>query len=344
MSGFDPIRSAGAFSDAQAVLDLVVRSLSEVSPSSYVFGCIYRSHPALEIGLSAACQAGHLISLPGLHEAFAQSATFFDRWSVQSRQRERWREYPGVDPSPLHAYWTGDDFWKQKAPGPFRRIVVCQGDRPLAYVSYALRPGQTWSAEERRRMSARYHRVADAIRLAALSWRARHSPLDQSTALQKGDAATVVLSGDGTVLASSPDARRWMGRDGELTEAITALGRVDSSRPVRLRQFALRTSQAHSVEGIGWRVIRVSARSEVAPAALDAESMPDLSPRELELCEWLVQGRTNSEIAGRMGIRPSTVKTMLERLYFRREVGGRVALVQQLMSADRRIVSAGGAL
>ena len=193
----DPIRSAAAFSDAQSVLDWVVRDLSLASPRTFFLGCIYRSYPALEMGLSAGCRDGHLVDVRGLHEAFCQSPTFFDRWVVESRQRNRWQDYTQIDiPVPLR------QFWKLKTFNSFRRIVLCNGSRPMAYLSADLPPGSTWTHAELSGIDARYRQSSNALRLAALAWRARHSPEDRSTRLLQGKQAVVILGENGVVLSS----------------------------------------------------------------------------------------------------------------------------------------------
>jgi len=190
----DPIRSAAAFSDAQSVLDWVVRDLSLASPRTFFLGCIYRSYPALEMGLSAGCRDGHLVDVRGLHEAFCQSPTFFDRWVVESRQRNRWQDYTQIDiPVPLR------QFWKLKTFNSFRRIVLCNGSRPMAYLSADLPPGSTWTHAELSGIDARYRQSSNALRLAALAWRARQ-------------------------------ARRWLPRDAELNEFVAHIGNSDSDR------------------------------------------------------------------------------------------------------------------
>lgn len=55
---------------------------------------------------------------------------------------------------------------------------------------------------------------------------------------------------------------------------------------------------------------------------------PRLTSRQQELLTLLAQGHTNARVAARMGVAPSAVKTMLERLYYRFNVRGRVELLR----------------
>lgn len=324
----DPIRSAADFSDAQTVLDWVVRDLSIASPRTDFLGCIYRSYPALEMSLSSACKGGQLVDVRGLHEAFCQSPTFFDRWVVESRQRNRWQDYTQIEiPGPLK------QFWKLKTFHSFRRVVLCTGSRPIAYLSASLPSGSTWTHEELAAIDARYRKSSNALRLAAIAWRARHSPEDRATRLLKGKQAVVILGENGVVLSCSPEARKWLPRDAELNAFVTQLGQSDSDRgKQRLRRFDVDFSEESSALHTPWKVIRLSPTREPVPTGLSDDLEGDLSPRELELCEWLVMGHGNASIAEQMGVKPSTVKTMLERLYERREVRGRVELVKQLLT------------
>lgn len=324
----DPIRSAATFSDPQSVLDWVVRDLSLASPRTFFLGCIYRSYPALEMALSSRCQGGQLLDVRGLHEAFCQSPTFFDRWAVESRQRNRWQNYTEVDiPVPLRRYWKIKTFYS------FRRVVVCSGSRPLAYLSADLPPGISWTAEELRAIESRYRQSAGALKLAALAWRAKHSPEDRSTRLLHGKQGAIVIGENGEVLSSSPDAKRWLSRDAELNDFVAHVGASSrQSGTQRLRRFEANVSEESSTVHTPWKIVRLSLCNEATPHRLNDDLAGTLSPRELELCEWLALGRSNASIAAEMGLRSSTVKTMLERLYERRGVHGRVALVRQLLT------------
>ncbi len=306
----------------------MLRDLSRASPRTYFLGCIYRSHPALEMGLSASCRNGELLSVRGLHEAFAQSPTFFDRWAVQSDQRNRWQDYTEIAvPNPL------TDFWKLRRFNAFRRVVLCHGARPIAYLAAELPPGSTWTRDELARIDNRYRSSSNALRLAAMAWRAMNAPEDQASQLLHGARAVVVLAENGAVLSCSPEVKRWLPRDAELGEFVEFVGQeARESGTQRLRRFEARFSAESSASRSTWKVIRLMPTMDLTPTRLAERSTTSLAPRELELCEWLVAGRTNASIAAEMGVRPSTVKTMLERLYERRGVHGRVALVKQLLT------------
>ena len=60
-----------------------------------------------------------------------------------------------------------------------------------------------------------------------------------------------------------------------------------------------------------------------------------LSRRETEVLAWLVQGKSNAEIAGILGLSPVTIKHCLERIYGKLDVGTRAAATAVAMAAVR---------
>jgi DNA-binding NarL/FixJ family response regulator len=58
-----------------------------------------------------------------------------------------------------------------------------------------------------------------------------------------------------------------------------------------------------------------AAASDPDPERSDRRLRPLLSPREQEVLEWLAAGRTVSEIAVALGLRPKTVANCKQRLY-----------------------------
>jgi DNA-binding NarL/FixJ family response regulator len=54
-----------------------------------------------------------------------------------------------------------------------------------------------------------------------------------------------------------------------------------------------------------------------------------ISERELEVLELLAAGRSNKEIAGRLGVSPNTVKTHVAKLFGKLEVGRRTEAIRR---------------
>lgn len=59
-----------------------------------------------------------------------------------------------------------------------------------------------------------------------------------------------------------------------------------------------------------------------------------LTGREREILEWVARGRTNKEIAGILGVRPSTVRKHLENVFAKLEVNTRTAAVAAAFGRD----------
>lgn len=79
------------------------------------------------------------------------------------------------------------------------------------------------------------------------------------------------------------------------------------------------------------RAVLTLLRPHLHQAYLDAERrrhpVPRLTPRQWELLRLLAVGRTNTQIARRLGISEGTVRTHLENIYERLDVSSRTAAV-----------------
>jgi DNA-binding CsgD family transcriptional regulator len=60
-----------------------------------------------------------------------------------------------------------------------------------------------------------------------------------------------------------------------------------------------------------------------------------LTPRELEAARIAAQGKSNKEIAAKMGIKESAVQQYLSRSYEKLEVHSRSALLYRVLSSGR---------
>jgi DNA-binding NarL/FixJ family response regulator len=86
------------------------------------------------------------------------------------------------------------------------------------------------------------------------------------------------------------------------------------------------------------RALLALLRPHLHQAYLDAESrrhpVPRLTPRQKDLLRLVAAGHTNTQIARRLGISESTVRTHLENIYQRLQVSSRTAAVTRAF-ADR---------
>jgi DNA-binding CsgD family transcriptional regulator len=222
------------------------------------------------------------------------------------------------------------EFWRRRwgvQLSQFRRIVLCEGARPLAYVAANLIEGR-WSPAELAAVSKRFRAISGALRLASMAFRARYAPENLSTRLLERSPGALVLSPSGALIAASPVARDWLRRDEELGQWLS--DKPLEASALRLRRLSLQVAPYASRTGLRWQIVHCTPSQELPPTRLTERASTPLSPREREICEWLIAGYTNAEIAAQVGVRPSTVKTMLERLYSKLDVGGRVDLTRLL--------------
>jgi DNA-binding CsgD family transcriptional regulator len=98
-----------------------------------------------------------------------------------------------------------------------------------------------------------------------------------------------------------------------------------------------RTARLFFVRGPGLafserdRALLTLLRPHLAQAFVDAERqrnpVPDLTPRHWDLLHLLAAGRTNTQIARKLGLSEGTVRTHLENIYARLEVSNRTAAI-----------------
>ncbi len=304
--------------DAHAIILAAARLLSETVEGRTTVVCIYRDHPALEISVAAAARNGCNLDTDGLAARFAGGAPAFDRWRVRAAHQDRWKTV--AVPIPDREFWRGTMALENES---YRRIVLCEGDRPSAYVAVDT-GSRPWTAGDSRKMYACVRELRPILLHVAFRWRLDHTPQPLSLRLLSDGPGVAVLGTHGAVLCASPVARSWLARSEELRTALSSCHGDTGS--ARIRGHALRWEP---LDGDDSQIlVRIAKHSESAPPLLE---LSDLTPRETELCEWLVAGKSNARIAAAMGIRPSTVKTMLERLYWKRGVAGRVELAASLM-------------
>jgi DNA-binding NarL/FixJ family response regulator len=86
------------------------------------------------------------------------------------------------------------------------------------------------------------------------------------------------------------------------------------------------------------RAVLALLRPHLHQAYLDAERrrhpVPQLTPRQTGLLHLVAAGRTNAQIARRLGISEGTVRTHLENIYERLQVSSRAGAVTRAF-ADR---------
>jgi DNA-binding NarL/FixJ family response regulator len=83
------------------------------------------------------------------------------------------------------------------------------------------------------------------------------------------------------------------------------------------------------------RALLTLLRPHLHQAYLDAERRrhprPQLTPRQQDLLRLVAAGHTNTQIARRLGLSESTVRTHLENIYRRLQVSSRAAAVTRAL-------------
>jgi DNA-binding NarL/FixJ family response regulator len=139
--------------------------------------------------------------------------------------------------------------------------------------------------------------------------------------LDASEEAVVAVDASGAIVDTSPVASALLRADrsipNRVREAVRALNRTVAV--VRSDHYVIHASHCAADRGVAHLV--------VIDGSGFAEPPVPLTDRQIELLGHLRRGLTNAEIAKVMGNAPSTVKTMLERLYERTGAGNRVELV-----------------
>ncbi len=310
----DPVAALGELltrlDDAEGIVQLVADELSQVGPHVIGFCALYRGNPALELDCAAAAAHGAASGLgPGLSEAFARSATLFDRWAVQYSERNRWRtkSLSMIEGSRLAAYW-GD------APLAFSRIIVCEGAVPVGYMAFAAVQGHslpTPSPGFRQKAKT----LASILRAVAHRRAKGEARALADRLLQRHDGVAI-YSLEGDLLASTPSVRRLAQGDA-----------LDAGRSAQeAAAFASEVSLLDGQHG-SFRVAHVSLRRPIT-APTPAAAFGTLTPREHDIVAALLEGGSNKDIADRLGVKPSSVKSSLERVYQKTGTPGRAELVR----------------
>jgi DNA-binding CsgD family transcriptional regulator len=77
----------------------------------------------------------------------------------------------------------------------------------------------------------------------------------------------------------------------------------------------------------------VTQRIPRALQAISTFTQLRLSPREVEACRWIIEGLQRPEIAERMHVAESTVRSSIKSVYARLGIGSREQLVSLALQA-----------
>jgi DNA-binding CsgD family transcriptional regulator len=316
--------AARALESESTVVELGARVLFEACPRGLGFAYTIRGHPARSVGAAILYAEGREIrevDLERFRRVYGHAQLYYDRTSVSPDQRGRWTDLPGdwFRHSPFYAIF--------RPYGRMGRALVCLGARPLACAGLLLPNDQRALTEgERRSLQLAARRSSGLLRITALLAQAEAALDGVEHLLSRSSEAAFLLSAGGLLLACSSPGQRALERWPRLSESLAEAVRQARSEAVTVDGPA---------EGLEIHVTPCTPRGSAAGylavvGGSRASGRDRLSPRETQLVGWLEQGLANAAIAERMGLAPTTVKTMLERLYRKLGVSGRVALLHRL--------------
>jgi DNA-binding NarL/FixJ family response regulator len=240
---------------------------------------------------------------------------------VPAEQRNRWVE-------PFREGIASRESWKKGSLYPFvrhldigdqGRIAICSAEVLVAFAVVGVPEGTEFTDDERARLTACASELIVPLRVCAMVANAK----DGGSALEELLAAradvVVLTDARGGILGESRRASDLLAREPHVRNSVVRAVERAADGPFRARGRSFFASPCVR-RGIGGAYM-------VAIDEASKQAKKKLSARQLELIGYLERGLANAEIARAMGIAPSTVKTMLERLYKQAGVANRVELI-----------------
>jgi DNA-binding NarL/FixJ family response regulator len=139
--------------------------------------------------------------------------------------------------------------------------------------------------------------------------------------LDASDEAVIAVDSNGGIVDTSPGAAGLVRSDRSIPDRIRDAVRTPrrTVAVVRADDYVIHVSPCAADRAVTYLVV-IDGRGFAEPPV-------PLTERQRELLGHVRRGLSNAEIAAAMGNAPSTVKTMLERLYQRTGVANRVELL-----------------
>lgn len=316
--------AAEALEDLPSVVRSAARAMAEACPRGIGVAVALSGWPATSIAAIAAYQDGEVPSvyLDAYRRLYPRLPLVYDRYRVARPQRNVIRELfadEGMSPDELRRIPVYDALFRPLGALGQARAVVCIGSRPVGVLGQLLPElAPALLDGERRRLQATVDRLIGPFRIATRLQEAEsaHAALDHLMA-SRADAA-VVATPDGRVLSASAAARRLLDERSELVAAVRSV--VRQGAPALLGDLELHlTPCAPRGRAPAWLVLIGRAAPPVRGRWTD---------RQAEVLALVREGLTNAEIADRMAVSPTTVKTWLQRLYRRTGTRNRVELLR----------------
>jgi len=303
-----------------AALELAVRAMFEACPRGLAIGFLSRGPRSESLGAFRLFHEGRFSrqAMPLLAHVRTPA---YDVANVPSAQRNRWVEpfregiatHEGFKASTLYPFVARFGVLEQG------RVAVCAGERQVALVGLAIPEGTEFSDEERSRLTATGEALVVPLRIAALVSDELRERSALERILESTQDALVATNARGQPVLTSRAAVVALRRDRKLAGLIEAAARVANGGVARHREGGVTIHVSPHREGDVAYLVALDTETLVEPPL-------ELSERQRELIGLVERGLSNAEIGSAMSLAPSTVKTMLERLYKKAQVAGRAEL------------------
>lgn len=311
------------------IVSLAAAAVAHAVPRGMTFAYDIRDWPARTIGKMGLHMEGEDADFNPFPTIFPHIEVGFGRVTVQVEQRNKVVEVfrtSSLTPETLRSssFRGMLDHYRVLQSA---RCVVCLGARPVGNIGAFIPEGSAgFTARELTNLRLVAQAALGPLRLSALlgGWTALTDAVDHLMASRLD--ASLLVSENGMLMGASTRGERMIERYPELVEVLR--------REVRA---GVKHARAVSVGGCGVELSLTPCSPRGGASAVLAVlgvSPPagrgKVSARQADLVEHLSRGQSNAEIAQAMGLSSATIKTMLERLYARHRVSGRVALLDTI--------------
>jgi DNA-binding CsgD family transcriptional regulator len=315
----DRLTSAAALlGDPVAALEHAVTALHDALPRGVAFGLLTAGPHAERAAVIRMRHRGAFVPIELPHVVHVRTPAF-DVAQVPADQRNRWVE-PFRDGVATPQGLRDSTIWpfvRQFGVLDLGRVAVCAGARMVAMAGVAAPEDAPIGDADRPALIATAEALVVPLRVAATIADLGQAPLERF--LDASDDALLAVDEVGELIDASRRGMLRVRRDRDLLDVVRAAVRSPAATVARPDGLVLRRSPC------------ALPRSRVAWLVALDDPLPDppvaLTPRQKELLALLARDLTNAEIARALEVAPSTVKTVLERLYRAAAVANRVELL-----------------
>lgn len=163
-----------------------------------------------------------------------------------------------------------------------------------------------------------------------------HNPVARYLAERHAPVHEALVTSPKTWQMICPRADHWHVMAGPIVTRGQLVGAVGFTRDRTLPAFD--QQNLADLSGLCLHVSTWAAtmRSRSPQANIPSSKVSRLTPRELEIAQWVAQGCTNAEIGVELWITENSVKQALKRMFRKLDVSSRAELVAQLSSTSEK--------